>query len=377
MITIVHCTRDIDQTSGGPARSVPALAAAQVAADENVRVILLAGSSPLPLCPPVSSRLRVELVERDWTTWLAQDAWILEDKANVVVHVHGLWNARSQGVAKWTLDRSLPLVISPRGMLEPQAFRHKRLKKLVGWYVYQRRILRRATLIHVTASQELTSTRGRGIRTPAVIAGNGVEVSMPVERNRDAVKATRYVCFLGRLHPIKNLLVLLEAWSRIDRSGWQLRLAGMDEDHHQRVLEQAVLQRGLTKDVVFLGQIEGESKAEFFRDADLFVLPSLSENFGISIAEALASGVPVIASRGTPWRQLETHRCGWWVPPTAEALAETLRAALALSPGGLAEMGLRGQALIRQEYLWPPIASKMLSAYHWALRPDHRPDWIQ
>ena len=119
--------------------------------------------------------------------------------------------------------------------------------------------------------------------------------------------------------------------------------------------------------------MEGRTKWELFRQAALFVLPTFSENFGVSIAEALACGVPVITTKGAPWAELRSHRCGWWVDIGAAPLAGALREAVAASDEERREMGRRGQRLVEQRYAWPPIAADMRSVYHWVLGTGTKP----
>jgi glycosyltransferase involved in cell wall biosynthesis len=113
-----------------------------------------------------------------------------------------------------------------------------------------------------------------------------------------------------------------------------------------------------------------------YRSADLFVLPSHSENFGLVVAEALASGVPVITTRGTPWEELVAHRCGWWVEKTTDSLAEALRDAMSRTDEERREMGERGRQLIEQKYTWSSVAAQMKSVYEWVLGKAPKPECI-
>jgi glycosyltransferase involved in cell wall biosynthesis len=122
--------------------------------------------------------------------------------------------------------------------------------------------------------------------------------------------------------------------------------------------------------------VEGEAKWNLYRSADLFVLPSHSENFGLVVAEALACGVPVIASRGTPWEDLITHRCGWWVDNRPETLADALREATGLTDEERQAMGARGRDLVKTKYSWSPVAAQMKSVYQWMLGQGPKPECV-
>jgi glycosyltransferase involved in cell wall biosynthesis len=119
--------------------------------------------------------------------------------------------------------------------------------------------------------------------------------------------------------------------------------------------------------------VDGQQKWELYRRADLFILPSHSENFGMVVAEALACGLPVITTKGTPWEALTQHRCGWWVDVGVEPLADALRAAMALDDAERCEMGSRGRRLVEHEYTWSIVAKQMVSVYRWVLGQAERP----
>jgi glycosyltransferase involved in cell wall biosynthesis len=168
----------------------------------------------------------------------------------------------------------------------------------------------------------------------------------------------------------------LEAWAALDSPGWLLQLAGPDEGGHLAEVQQRIAALGLAGRVQYLGSVDDAQKAKLYEDADLFVLPSLSENFGVVVAEALSHGIPVIATRGTPWQGLERHCCGWWVDPTVEGLSVALRDALQQQPAQLRDMGMRGQIYSR-EFNWTKIALQTAEVYRWVLGQGGRPDCVK
>jgi glycosyltransferase involved in cell wall biosynthesis len=182
--------------------------------------------------------------------------------------------------------------------------------------------------------------------------------------------------FLSRIHPVKGLLHLVQAWASVRPQGWKVVLAGADADGYRAELQAAIHNHHLNADFQSIGQVDGEKKWELYRSADLFVLPSHTENFGLAVAEALACGVPVITTRATPWKELPVHGCGWWVDVGAHPLAEALREATAMTDEKRRAMGERGRQLIEQKYTWSAAAQKMMAVYEWMLKGGSKPECV-
>ena len=119
--------------------------------------------------------------------------------------------------------------------------------------------------------------------------------------------------------------------------------------------------------MVTMGPVEGDAKWQLLGQAELSISGSRSENFGMSIAESLAAGVPVIATEGTPWQSVREHRCGWWVPVGCNGLAAAITEATSLETEELSRMGQRGAAMIESQYSWDVIAAQTTSVYRWLL----------
>ena len=153
----------------------------------------------------------------------------------------------------------------------------------------------------------------------------------------------RVALFHGRIHPVKGLLELVDAWRIARPPGWTMIIVGPDEGGHRAVVEERIRRAGLESDFQFVGTVDGEDKTAVYQRADLFILPSFTENFGVVVAEDLASGVPVITTKGTPWEGLEAHRCGWWVDLGVVPLAGAIREVTTIPDAGRAAMGEHGR----------------------------------
>jgi glycosyltransferase involved in cell wall biosynthesis len=157
--------------------------------------------------------------------------------------------------------------------------------------------------------------------------------------------------------------MLIDAWASVRPKGWRLVIGGPDEAGHRADVEHAVGRASLGEVVSFLGPLDDVAKRKALSDADLLVLPSYSESFGMVVGEALAHGAPVLTTNAVPWPSLETHACGWRVAPSPDGLAEGLRLATGADTATLRAMGQRGRALVAAEYGWDQVARRFADAY--------------
>jgi glycosyltransferase involved in cell wall biosynthesis len=220
-----------------------------------------------------------------------------------LVHIHGLWHPLVHVGVACARRRGVPILTSLHGMARPCALRIGRWKKWMAWQVYQRHDLRSAAVLHAMTSQEADDPLCNRLGVPICIAPMGVDLAENPPRR--ASGGDRRVVYLGRMHPGKGLSDLLDAWAAVRPSGWKLVLAGPDERGHVAELRRKAEARGMARDVIWRGSVYGSDKERLFAEADLLVLPSRSESFGAVVGEALARGVPVITTKGTPWAVLE------------------------------------------------------------------------
>ena len=217
-----------------------------------------------------------------------------------VLHDNGIWLPHNHALAAVARASRVARVTSPRGMLAPWALNHKALKKKLAWWFYQKRDLASANMLHATSEAEGADIERLALGPRVVVIPNGVFWGdMPAPRASPCVNGRRTALFLGRLYPVKGLPLLIDAWAKVRPPGWRLVLAGPDEQGHKAELEALIEKSGLGDVVTFTGSVAGKDKAELLSGAELFVLPSLSESFGMAIAEALAAGKPVLTTTAT------------------------------------------------------------------------------
>lgn len=343
---VLHVISGINPTSGGPTRSVKGLCRALSLNGVAVALLALHGNDEF------ANPCGVDVIYGE-----IPDVGCFD-----LVHLHGLWDPALHKVAKACRKAGVKYLISPRGMLDPWALSVKRWKKRVALALYQRGDLKSASAFHVTADLEKESVRKQGLKQKVIVAPNGVDIpaSMPPRRVLDSTKTA---LFLSRLHPGKGLLTLAEAWSRVRPKGWRMKVVGPDSYGHKKEVIASLRNNGILDEWEFVDELDDVKKWEAYRSADLLVHPSVSENFGITIAEGLASEVPVICTKGTPWRVIEERKCGWWIDIGVEPLVTALDVAMALSDAERREMGSRGRKLVEEKYTWAAVVKAMVKGY--------------
>ena len=347
---VLHVVSGIDPKSGGPTRSVKGICRALSKAGVDVTLLVLHGEHEFDNPGGVN-------VIRGLSNFLNP-----EIKQFDLVHIQGLWDWGLHRVAVECRKCNVPYVISPRGMLDPWAMSVKKWKKRLAMLVYQRRDLKGASIFHVTAALEEKSVRAQGLAQSVMIAPNGVDLpeTMPPKTSG----ATKTAIFLSRLHPGKGLLTLAEAWAQVKPRRWVMKVVGPDTYGHKAEVVARLEQLGIRDQWQFVDMLNDTEKWAAYRGADLLIHPSVSENFGITIAEGLAAELPVICTDGTPWSEVQCTKCGWYVKAgSVESLALALREAANVSQSELKEMGHCGRRLIESRFMWTAACDKIIRGY--------------
>lgn len=290
-----------------------------------------------------------------------------------VVHIHGIWTPFEYGAFREARRRGASIVVSPHGALERWAFDHKRIKKRIAWWLYQKGVMQVADLIVVNSAQELRRMRELGLAGPIATIPNGVETSgfaLAEERERT-------VLFFSRIDPKKGIPDLITAWSAItDHKGYKLRIHGHGEPAYMNLISKQISTVG--NSTIEVGPpVFGSDRWEVFAKAAIYVLPSYSENFGITVAEALMAGLPVITTKATPWGELGDLGLGWIIDNNVEQLRGALTQAIDLDRETRSRMSMEAHLYASQRFGWDNIVEQYAETYEWLLHPSRiAPDWV-
>jgi glycosyltransferase involved in cell wall biosynthesis len=357
---------------GGPIRSVLALCNGLARAGAEVRVLTTDANGPdATLDVPtdrevtVGDGVQVRYHRRRWMTSAAPGLLAALPEALAwadVVHLHAVYSFPTPPSLALARLRDVPLFWSPRGALQRWRGTTRPVLKAL-WDAGCRRIAAPGATLVVTSEAEAEASAERLPGIPVRVLPNGVDLPeldpTPTERG-----AELELLYLGRLHPIKGLEQLLRACAKLRADApalrWRLRVAGAGEPDYERALRKLVGSLELDDLIEFLGFVDEGPRTGLLGRADLVVLPSHSENFGMVVAEALAHGTAVVASRGTPWKDLEQHGCGAWVPNDAASLAAALER---LAAEDLRAMGTRGRSWMERDFSWDSVARRALDLY--------------
>lgn len=373
---IIHTVPAIDVEAYGPSYSVPRLCESLLAAGVRTKLAVL-DWVPAIEAPAYVERFPLGLGPRRLGRSPAMARWLIEQVQSgevEIIHSHGLWGMPNVYPGRARRAGNVRLVVSPRGTMSEWAMNHHRWRKWVMWHLAQEQTLKRADAFHATAESEYEDIRRLGFTQPVCVVPNGIDVPPAVAK---PAKGQRRLLYLGRIHRIKGIDLLLRAWRTLQERvpDWEVVIAGPDDGGELPRMQRLASELGV-KRVSFPGPLYGEEKLALYRSAHLYVLPTRSENFAMTVAEALAAGTPAIATRGAPWRGLAENDSGWWIEIGVDPLVACLEVALALPHARLAEMGENGRTWMAREFSWEAIGQQMRIFYEFLRGGGPRPTFV-
>lgn len=380
---VLHVALDVNPVNGGPPRSIAGLCKAEAAAGLDVALFIHDPTgcefANLGGCKLIRGTGRYR--EGHWREDIARTLDLVRPD---IVHQHAMWDLPLHVDDVECRKRDIPYIVAPRGSLEPWSLEQGKWKKRIARWLYQDRDLHRAVALHATADSEAKQFRRLGFVNRVIVSPNGVSVpDFDLTQRRRDVGSRHRALFVSRMHPKKGVMELVEALRLCDSAlkTWEVELVytvnGDFEREYESMVRTRVKELGLEDKFVFTGALSDAEKWNAYARADLFVLPTYSENFGIAVAEALFAGAPVITTKGAPWVGLEEHQCGWWIDIGIEPLTKALTKAMALDDAARREMGARGREWMKRDFDWNAIGRKMKAAYEWLLNGGDKPEWVR
>lgn len=290
-----------------------------------------------------------------------------------IYHAQGVWQYPTYAICDVAKSKGKPYLITPRGMLYPQdiAKSNAAFKKLsLRWRLLKD--LNKAACVHVTCEDELKYCRDLGVTSPIAIIPNPVEVKEYMPQKYDGVFRLGY---MGRLSPRKNVESLIYAFANPQLKNAELIIIGGGDDQYEAFLRKEVIRLGL-KNVVFKGFLNGKEKDDALSTISVLAMPSSFENLGNVILEALVRGIPCIATKGAPWKDLVDNNCGWWVDYDQKEIEQAVLKASNTNVQQLKAMGENGKKLIKDRYSVQSVSKAMKHLYEWICSDIEKPKFV-
>lgn len=369
-------TATIDKKDGGPSRSVPILAKGLASIGCEVTLMTLK-TDDMNTHMLNGSNVKIVIIPADSSTSELERAII--DGQYDIIHMQNLWLPSYHQVAAIARKHRIKYVMTPRGTLEPWSLQQKALKKKAAMWLYQRKDLNEAAGILTTAEMEANHCRDLRLTAPIAIIPNGIDVSEYQCRTTEDMRNIRkQIVFLSRIHQKKGVEILINVWERLaeEHKDWNVVIAGNGEEAYIQQLKSMITSKRLQDCMKIIPPVFGKDKHKLYCESSLFVLPTYSENFGMVVAEALACGVPVVTTNGTPWQELNDEKIGWCVDLSEENIENAIRDALSLPAEKLFAMGQKGSKHINNNYLYTSVAKKNLELYKWILEGGDMPEFM-
>jgi glycosyltransferase involved in cell wall biosynthesis len=282
-----------------------------------------------------------------------------------LLHIHDIFILPQIIIGYLAILNKKPLIISPHGVLDPVRLERRSLFKKTYWLIVKP-LLKNANYIIATCEKENNDLKRLGLKKTLVVYNGVLKLKVKVGKKYQHFKAKdkTTLLYIGKLHPQKGLVELLKAYRQVQNK-YRLLIAGLDDGIEAKLKQYIFIHK--LKDVYFLGYVDDVAKKELFQIADVFVYPSYSEGFSISILEALSEGLPVLITDSCNFPQVEERKAGWVIETTN--LTQQLMVSLKkLDPSLLETFSQNARRLIDSEFSIERMTSKIEQIYESAIK---------
>ena len=298
-----------------------------------------------------------------------------------IIHQHGIWTPMSLYSSKLRRKSGTKAVIQTHGLLLPFSRNLSKYKKQLAFLFFEKSNLLSAQALVACSLDEAKALKKIFPLKDISIIPNGVPLNFFNALNLREIeqKNKKRILFLSQIIPVKGVERVLFGLYNIGINkfkDWEFIIAGYHDKNYKRYLDKIIDELKLNKLVKFVGPKFGQEKIHLFDNSDVFVLPSFSEGSPLVVLEALSRGVPVLTTKGAPWQELNTHRCGFWVDNDNDGIETGLLKILETTELELFEMGKRGRELIKKKYLWNKTILNTIELYKWVINGGVKPDFF-
>lgn len=363
---VIHVISSVRREAGGPSASVVSLCSAQ--RQIGIDACLMVGDRSRPTLDIPAARLSA-------MAWLFGSIRTMDGQT--IYHVHGLWNPLSTWAMRYLRRRSIPYVISTRGMLRPENM--PSVKKRIWATLWEKKNVSGASVICFTSEDELEAANAcRWELPPIALIPNPIDVHSGADDVRMDAKTGRIVLFVGRLAKVKRIDLLLRAIAVLkgEYPNVLLRLAGPDWEGKRAKYVAMAKELGIYGNVEFMGMQNGDQLRVSYRGADIVTLVSQRENFGMAAAEGMGAGLPAVLTKNVGLAS-DAQEAGAAI--ITEDSPESIAGAFykLLTDNTLRhQMGVNARRLVLDKYSPPTVAKQMIEVYKWCLGQAEKPDCV-
>lgn len=379
---VLHILPSLTSSSGGPVQVVTQLC--QELKKEGIEVAIATTGTGEHKNQIISNTLPTYYFVRRFTPFLPKEFafspalrnWLSKHIIEFdLLHIHYLFTYPSTIAAHYASKHKIPYILRPAGMLSPRCLKKSVFKKQLYTLFFEKRNLKNAAAIHFTSEEEMNTARNLKLNNQCALVPNGLNLEKfknmeflkgVFRKQHPQVNGKKIILFLSRIHPIKGLDLLIPALKILSqkRSDFVFVLAGSGPKNYERRVKRALASSGLTGLTIFTGFLEDEMKFALLADADVFVLPSYHESFGMAVAEAMAAGLAVIISNKVNiYKLIEDYKAGIVTELNRQEIASMLDRLLSNERLRL-EMGANGRRLVEDNFDVKKTAKQMLKIYN-------------